>query len=90
MASIKRFEDLDMWKLARKLTNRIYDASDIGLFSRDFGLRGQMRRAAVSIMSKIAEGFESASDNLFIRYLGYAKASAGELRAQTYTAFDRK
>ncbi len=58
------------------------------MFSRDHGLRDQMRRAAVSIMSNIAEGFESGTQPLFIRYLRYAKASAGEVRAQLYVGMD--
>ena len=90
MATIEKFEDLDVWQNARKLTNSIYDYSDLGAFSRDFGLRDQMRRAAVSVMSNVAEGFESLTQALFIQYLGRAKGSAGELRAQLYVALDRK
>jgi four helix bundle protein len=67
----------------------IYDFSTSGEFARDFGLRDQMRRAAVSVMSNIAEGFESQTQATFIRYLSHAKASAGELRAQLYLAVDR-
>jgi len=66
----------------------VYKLSNEGAFSRDFGLRDQMRRAAVSIMSNIAEGFESRTRSLFIEFLGRAKASAGELRAQCYVALD--
>ncbi len=90
MATIERFEDLEIWKQARLLTNLIYDMSEAGAFARDFGLKDQMRRAAVSIMSNIAEGFESRTQNMFIRYLGIAKASAGELRSQLYIAVDRQ
>ncbi|MCO6451245.1 MAG: four helix bundle protein [Caldilineales bacterium] len=89
MATAKRFEDLEVWQRARELANCVYDFSDEGLFSRDFSLRDQTRRAAVSIMSNIAEGFESRTQALFIDYLGRAKASAGELRAQLYLAQDR-
>ena len=89
MANIERFEDIEVWKQSRILANLIYDYSEIGPFSRDYGLRDQMRRSAVSIMSNIAEGFESRSRKRFIEYLGYAKASAGELRAQLYLASDR-
>ena len=64
----------------------IYRLSSAGAFARDFGLRDQMRRAAVSIMSNIAEGFESQTQVLFIQFLGRAKGSAGELRAQLYIA----
>jgi four helix bundle protein len=54
---VERFEELDVWQRARKLTKSVYDLSDLGAFARDFELRDQMRRAAVSIMSNIAEGF---------------------------------
>jgi four helix bundle protein len=90
MKKIGQFEDMEVWVLARKLANQIYDVSEKGAFAWDFGLRDQMRRAAVSILSNIAEGYESDSDRQFIRYLGFAKASAGELRAQLYIALDRK
>ena len=66
----------------------VYSVSSKGPFARDFALRDQMRRAAVSIMSNIAEGFESKTRNLFVEFLGRAKGSAGELRAQAYVALD--
>ena len=88
MTTAKRFEDLEVWQRAKDLTNLIYKHSTDGMFSRDFGLRDQMRRAAVSIMSNIAEGFESQTQAMFIKYLAYAKGSAGELRAQLYIARD--
>ena len=88
MGTIQRFEEIRAWQTARELTRRIYEVSGRGAFVRDYGLRDQMRRAAVSIMSNIAEGFESGTQALFIRYLGYAKASAGELRAQLYVGLD--
>ena len=72
MATIERFEDLEAWQRARELTNVIYDMSDVGAFARDFGLRDQMRRGLVSIMSNIAEGFESRTSRLYIEYLGQA------------------
>jgi four helix bundle protein len=84
----ERFEELDVWQRARELTKSVYDLSDLGAFARDFGLRDQMRRAAVSIMSNIAEGFESRTQALFIEFLGRARGSAGELRAQLYVALD--
>ena len=89
MTTAKRFEDLEVWQKAKELTNLIYRVSSSGAFSRDFGLRDQMRRAAVSIMSNIAEGFESQTQAMFIQYLGYAKGSAGELRAQLYIAVEQ-
>lgn len=89
MTTAKRFEDLEVWQRAKDLTNLIYKYSTDGTFARDFGLRDQMRRAAVSIMSNIAEGFESQTQAQFIKYLGLAKGSAGELRAQLYIARDQ-
>jgi four helix bundle protein len=88
MATITRFEEIEAWKTARELTNLVYALSNQGSFGRDFGLRDQMRRAAVSILSNIAEGFESRTQALFIDFLGRAKGSAGELRAQAYVALD--
>jgi four helix bundle protein len=88
MATITRFEDIRAWQTARDLTRRIYRMSNQGAFARDYGLRNQMRRAAVSVMSNIAEGFESDTQAQFIKFLGHAKASAGEVRAQLYVALD--
>lgn len=88
MPTITRFEEIEAWKTARELTRRIYEVSNQGAFARDFGLRDQMHRASVSILSNIAEGFESRTRPLFIDYLGRARASAGELRAQLYVAQD--
>jgi len=85
----ERFEELDMWQRARELTRSVYDLSDQGAFARDLGLRDQKRRAAVPVMSNIAEGFESRTQGLFIEFLGRARGSAGELRAQLYIALDR-
>jgi len=83
------FEDLRVWQTARALTNAVYEHTDTGAFSQDFGLRDQIQRAAVSIMSNISEGFESRTRSQFIHYLGQAKASAGEVRCQLYVAKDQ-
>jgi four helix bundle protein len=88
MTAIRRFEEIEAWQTARELTRWVYNHSGDGNFSRDFGLRDQIRRASISVMSNIAEGFESQSTPLFLRYLGYAKASSGEVRAQLYIALD--
>lgn len=88
MATIKRFEEIEAWQTARELTRRVYAFTNEGLIARDFGLRDQMRRASVSILSNIAEGFESRTRSLFVEFLGRAKGSAGELRAQAYVALD--
>jgi len=89
MTSAKRFEELEVWQKAKELTNLVYKYSSDGAFARDFGLRDQIRRAAVSVMSNIAEGFESQTQAMFIKYLAHAKGSAGELRAQLYIARDQ-
>jgi len=86
---IERFEDLEVWKHARRLANLVYRLTGKSLLARDFGLRDQMRRAGVSIMSNIAEGFESRTQAMFIEFLGRAKGSAGELRSQAYLALDQ-
>lgn len=83
---IERFEDLIAWQKARSLTAEIYRASGQGRLFRDFALRDQIRRAAVSIASNIAEGFERWSLGEFHRFLTYAKGSCGELKTQLYIA----
>ncbi len=80
MTSIKSFEDIETWKLARRITAQIYSFSDKGPFSRDYSFRDQIRRASVSIMANIAEGFESQTQALFITYLGRAKKKTGDRR----------
>lgn len=85
---VRRFEDLIAWQRARRLTSDIYRISRDADFARDFGLRDQIRRAAVSVMSNIAEGFERNRQGEFHQFLSIAKASCGELRAQLYVAFD--
>jgi len=85
---IECFEDLIAWQKARVLTAEIYRATNQGNFARDFGLRDQIRRAAVSAMSNIAEGFERNRPAEFHQFLSIAKASCGEVRSQLYVAFD--
>jgi four helix bundle protein len=89
MASIERFEDIEAWKRARELTKMIYDVSNLGKFAKDFSLKDQMRRASVSTMSNIAEGFERSGDQEFIQHLAIAKGSCGEARSQLYVALDQ-
>jgi four helix bundle protein len=88
MAKIKKFEDIESWKRARKLTKDIYTVTAQDQFLRDFGLRDQIRRAGVSILSNIAEGFERGGDKEFLQFLAIAKGSSGEVRAQLYVALD--
>jgi four helix bundle protein len=89
MGTITRFEDIDAWQKARELTTAVYAHSNTGRFSKDFGLRDQMRRASVSIMSNVAEGFERGGRSEFIQFLAIAKGSAGEVEAQLYGALDQ-
>ena len=88
MATIKRFEDLQVWQRARCLAVKLYRISNEGPFAKDFGLRGQIQRAAVSIVSNIAEGFDRRSNNQFAQFLEIAAGSASEVRAQLYIALD--
>ena len=88
MAKISKFEDIEAWQLAREMTKTIYAISNDGAFARDFGLRDQIRRASVSIMSNIAEGFERGGDKEFFQFVSLAKGSSGEVRAQLYVALD--
>ena len=88
MNGVKRFEDLIAWQKARTLTRMVYQATQQGAFTRDFGLSGQMQRAAVSIMSNVAEGFERSRSGEFHQFLSMAKASCAELRSQLYVASD--
>ena len=88
MATIKRFEDIQAWQKARELTRMIYQVTGRSAFQQDWSLRDQIRRAAVSVMSNIAEGFERGGDREFIQFLSIANGSAGEIRAQLYVALD--
>ena len=83
------FEDLNVWQKARELCSMIYTLTKGKEFERDFGLVNQIRRASVSVMSNIAEGFEGGGDKEFIRYLYIAKASCGEVRSQFFVALDQ-
>ncbi len=89
MVKIQRFEEIESWKKARILTREIYETTSTGQFARDFGLKDQIRRAAVSILSNIAEGFERGGDREFSQFLAVAKGSSGEVRAQLYVALDQ-
>jgi four helix bundle protein len=89
MATFKRFEDIEAWKKARELTRKIYSASNLGRFAKDFGLRDQIRRATVSIMSNIAEGYDRSGTGEFIQFLAIAKGSAAEVQSQLFVAFDQ-
>ena len=85
---IEKFEDFIAWQKARSLTREIYKITNLPAFSRDFGLKDQIRRAAVSIMSNIAEDFERGRASEFHQFLSIAKGSCAELRSQLYIALD--
>jgi len=86
--TIERFEDLIAWQKARSLTHTIYQITRQGAFARDFGLSNQIQRAAVSIMSNLAEGFERSGLGEFHQFLSTAKSSCAEVRSQLYVALD--
>jgi four helix bundle protein len=90
MPTIQSFEDIEAWQKARELTQAEYSCSNTGLFAKDFGLRDQIRRAAVSIMSNIAEGFDRSGSAEFFHFFAIAKGSAGEVEAQLYVALDQE
>jgi four helix bundle protein len=89
VATFERFEDIEAWKKARLLADVIYKITAAGEFTRDYGLKDQIRRASVSVLSNIAEGFEREGNIEFCRFLTIAKGSCGEVRAQLYVALDQ-
>jgi len=88
MTKINAFEDINAWKESREFNKEIYKLTNIGAFEKDFDLKRQIRKASVSISSKIAEGFERNTDKEFVYFLYVAKASTGEVRSQLYLALD--
>lgn len=83
---VRRFEDLEVWQISRELSIEIYRVTQEGQFFKDFGLRDQIRRAAVSVMSNIAEGFDRYSRAEFKQFLSIARGSASEVRSQIHLA----
>lgn len=88
MAMIQRFEDIQGWQEARILVKMIYSLTNKDSFSKDFGMRDQIRRASVSVMANIAEGFDCESKVEFARFLGIARRSAVEVQSILYAALD--
>lgn len=88
MGLIERFEDIQGWQEARKLVKMVYELTAKDAFTKDYGMRDQLRRASVSTMSNIAEGFDCDSDIEFARFLGIARRSAVEVQSILYAALD--
>src|SRR6185436_5519614 len=90
MATITRFEDLECWQIARKLSQLINKYTLYSSFATDFGLKNQINNSSGSVMDNIAEGFERGGRKEFVQFLGFAKGSAGEVRSQLYRAHNKK
>src|SRR6056297_2954986 len=90
MATISTFEELDIWKLARKICQKVFELTNKDEFSKDFSLKDQIRRSSGSVMDNIAEGFEREGRKEFIQYMSISKGSSGECRSQLYRAIDRR
>lgn len=89
MAKIEKFEDIESWTMGREVAKRVYELTSNGRFSKYFALCGQIRRATISIISNIAEGFERGGNKEFLNFLAMAKGSCGEVRCQLYAALDQ-
>jgi len=89
MTTIKRFEDLDVWKKARNLSKDIFARINSGKLISDYPLRDQMRRSSGSIMDNIAEGFERNGTKEFRQFLSIAKGSTRELKSQLYRCLNQ-
>ncbi len=90
MSLVKRFEDIEAWQEARKLTQQIYAHTQGDAFRKDYGLVDQIRRAGVSSMNNVVEGFDSGSFAEFAQFLGYARRSASEVQSCLYVAWDQR
>jgi four helix bundle protein len=87
---IKRFEDLEIWQEARELCKLVYEITSTAPFCSDFKFRDQMRASAGSSMDNIAEGFDRGGNKEFYQFLSVSRGSTGEVRSQSYRAFDNK
>ena len=88
--NIRRFEDLEIWQEARELCKIVYDITSRDHFNKDFKFRDQMRASAGSAMDNIAEGFDRGGNKEFSQFLSVSRGSTGEVRSQSYRAFDVK
>ncbi len=87
---IEKFEEIESWELTRELTKEIYRVTKLNNLSKDFGLKDQIRRASVSIMANISEGFDSGPDKSFINFLNYSYRSASEVQSLLYVVLDQE
>jgi four helix bundle protein len=90
MATIRKFEDLEIWQIARKLNKEIIELTKTTELKRDFGLKDQIMRSSESVMNNLAEGFGRASRLEFIQFLSISRGSANELKSQITQSFDKK
>jgi len=88
MAVFVQYEDIDAWKMGRELVKSVYVMTRSGDFAKDWGLRDQIQRAAVSVCSNIAEGYERRGNKEFVKFLWIARGSAAEVSSQLYHAKD--
>jgi four helix bundle protein len=89
MATIKKFEELEIWQMSRELDKKIFSLTEKEKFNKDFGIRNQIRDSAGSVMDNIAEGFGRGGNKEFVNFLSYAIGSCSETRSQLYRALDR-
>jgi four helix bundle protein len=89
MGTIKRFEDLEIWQIARKLSLKVFNLTEVGPASRDFKFKDQIRASAASVMDNIAEGFERSGQLELVNFLSFSKGSSGEARSQLYRGIDQ-
>ena len=90
MGKVGRFEDLEVWKLARVICQKVETLFQETGLGRNYSLRNQMESSSGSIMDNIAEGFGRGGNQEFINFLSYSKGSATELKSQLYRALDKK
>jgi four helix bundle protein len=90
VTKIRSFEEFEVWKASRAVVCAVYGLTRREAFTQDFRLKDQIRKASISVMSNIAEGHESQTENVLIRHLGIAQGSCGEVRSQLYVALDQQ